>query len=281
MQKPIRRSIRRRSTTLNKILNRSTHCDVHASDELRNRLADARTVCVLTGAGISVESGLSTFRNPGGLWDRYRPEDLANEEAFRRDPALVQGWYMARRRQAKEAQPNAGHRALARLEEQVEDFLLVTQNVDGLHARAGSRRMVELHGNIVDEFCIECGKHAEEMPDTTEGLRTCTACDGFLRPGVVWFGEVLPVSAFNRAMQIASRSNVFLSVGTSAIVYPAAGLPLVAKENGAYVVEINVEPSALAHVMHEVLLGPAGIILPELVSAEKSGRNRSELESFA
>lgn len=266
---------------MNDALNRSTKSDACASDELRNRLADAHTVCVFTGAGISVESGLSTFRNPGGLWDRYRPEDLATEEAFRRDPALVQGWYTARRQQATDAQPNAGHRALAWLEEHVEDFLLVTQNVDGLHARAGSRRMVELHGNIVDEFCIECGKHAEQMSDAAEGLRTCTTCDGLLRPGVVWFGEVLPVTAFNRAMDVAKRSNVFLSVGTSAIVYPAAGLPLVAKENGAYVVEINVEPSALAHVMDEVLLGPAGVVLPELVSARKSGRDRSELESLA
>jgi len=262
-------------------LKKSTGDHVHASEELRNQLADAQTVCVLTGAGISVESGLSTFRSPDGLWDRYRPEELANEEAFRRDPALVQGWYVARRQQAREAQPNEGHRALVRLEDHVEEFLLVTQNVDGLHSRAGSRRMVELHGNIVDEFCIECGKYCEEERDVEGELRTCTACSGLLRPGVVWFGEALPVEAFNRAMQIASCSNVFLSVGTSAIVYPAAGLPLVAKENGAFVVEINVEPSALAHVMDEVLLGPAGIILPELVSAIEFDRNSSEPESLA
>ncbi len=239
-----------------------------ASDELCSRLRSARSICVLTGAGMSVESGLATFRDPGGLWDTYRPEELANEAAFRRNPALVQGWYDARRRQALDAEPNPGHRALAKLENSVEEFTLVTQNVDGLHQRAGSENIIEIHGNIVDELCIECGRPADgtEAAPGDDALRRCRSCEGLLRPGVVWFGEMLPEGAFSRAAQAAAAADVFLSVGTSSVVYPAAELPHIAGNSGSYVVEVNVEPSAAANSMSEVLVGPAGSILPELAA---------------
>ena len=238
---------------------------------VRDRLSQARSVVVLTGAGISVESGLSTFRDPGGLWTAYRPEDLANEAAFRRDPMLVQNWYTVRREQAAAAQPNAAHRALALLETILDDFLLVTQNVDGLHARAGSRKLVELHGTLAKEFCIECGFEPRDPVENTSELRLCADCSGLLRPGVVWFGESLPSGAFESAIGAANQCDVFLSVGTSSVVYPAAQLPLQAKEHGAFLVEVNVKPSAIASVMDVVLEGPAGQILPDLIPVETEG----------
>ncbi|GMQ80752.1 MAG: NAD-dependent deacylase [Rhodothermia bacterium] len=255
----------------------ATHSNM-PSERLLTRLKQATSLCVLTGAGISVESGLSTFRDPGGLWEEYSPEDLANEAAFRRDPQLVQGWYQARLKQAKGAQPNAGHLAITELDELCDRFLLVTQNVDTLHKRAGTKRMVELHGNIVDERCIECGEPSDHAVLSKDGLRCCADCSGLLRPGVVWFGESLPTDPFERASEAALTSDVFLSVGTSSIVYPAAGLPLLAKQSGAYVVEINVEPSALSHAMDELLLGPADDILPALVEHMRSAQNQKELE---
>lgn len=226
--------------------------------DVGQRLASAQSVVVLTGAGISAESGLATFRDPDGLWNRYRPEDLANESAFRSNPRLVQDWYAARKEKAERAEPNAGHKALARLEQIVDEFLLVTQNVDGLHARAGSHRVVELHGSIMDEYCIDCHRPADSHVDNADGLRKCRACSGLLRPGVVWFGESLPADSLDQASRAAQKSDLFLSVGTSSIVYPAAGLPLIARESGSFVVEINVKPSSLADVMDCVLLGPAG-----------------------
>ena len=250
----------------------STHSTV-PSERFLARMEEATSLCVLTGAGISVESGLATFRDPGGLWEEFSPADLANEVAFRRDPQLVQGWYQARQKQALGAEPNTGHLAIAELDELCNRFLLVTQNVDTLHKRAGTKRMVELHGNIVDERCIDCGEPSDQAVLSDDGLRRCGDCNGLLRPGVVWFGESLLTNLFERASEAALASDVFLSVGTSSIVYPAAGLPLLAKQSGAYVVEINVEPSALSHAMDELILGPAGDILPVVVEHMRSLQN--------
>ena len=224
---------------------------------------------MLTGAGISAESGVPTFRDPGGLWQRFRPEELANVDAFMRNPTLVQGWYAHRREVVENVRPNPGHEALAALEGLVGEFLLATQNVDDLHRRAGSRNVIELHGNLTRSFCIDCGVPAE--PDTLAALpddeARCGACDGLLRPDVVWFGEMLPEGAMERAAEAAARCDVFLSVGTSAVVYPAAGLPLVARDGGAFVAEVNVERSAIAREMSEVVLGRSGEVLPALVAA--------------
>jgi NAD-dependent deacetylase len=243
------------------------------SDTLVERLVRARRVGVLTGAGISAESGVPTFRDPGGLWQRFRPEELANVEAFLKNPALVQGWYAHRRAVVEEAMPNPGHEALADLERLVTArggaFLLATQNVDGLHRRAGSERVVELHGTLTRSYCIGCEREATEaeLAAVEAGeLARCPACGGLLRPDVVWFGEMLPEGAMEQAAEAAVRSDVFLSVGTSAVVYPAAGLPLLAKEGGAYVAEVNPERSDVAWQLDEHVRGKAGEVLPALVA---------------
>lgn len=245
------------------------------SKKLIQRLAEAHHVAVLTGAGISAESGIPTFRDPEGLWEQFKPEELANIRAFLQNPVLVQGWYHHRRAIARETKPNAAHIALVELENHVPDFTLITQNVDNLHHRAGSRRVVELHGNISRNYCIDCGREAVETDmDTLSGGEpsTCGYCGGLFRPDVVWFGEMLPYEAVVAAENAALAADVFLSIGTSALVYPAAGIPVKAKENGAYVVEINVKPSAIASSMDEVLLGKAGDILPQLVRDAVGGK---------
>ena len=245
------------------------------SHELVDRLARARHVAVLTGAGISAESGIPTFRDPGGLWEQFKPEELANVQAFLRNPKLVQAWYAYRRSVALEKRPNPGHEALVELEDLIPNFLLITQNVDHLHQRAGSTNMAELHGNITRSYCIDCGKTAteEEMAPIASGaLARCHACDGNIRPDVVWFGEMLPEGVMEWAGEAARRAEVFLSIGTSAIVYPAAGLPLTARKNGAYVAEINIEASAIAGYVDEVVLGKAGEVLPALVQAVREKR---------
>ena len=246
------------------------------SGELVQRLSSARHVAVLTGAGISAESGIPTFRDKDGLWERFKPEELANVRAFLRNPELVQKWYEHRRSVAHQTQPNAGHRALAELEALIEDFTLVTQNVDDLHRRAGSRRVIELHGNITRSYCIDCAQPAGEevMRPVAEGRRAvCPSCGGLVRPDVVWFGEMLPEGAMETAYAAAERADVLLSVGTSAVVYPAAGIPLQAKAAGAFVVEVNIEPSAIADEMDEVVLGRAGEVLPALVESVKRNKN--------
>ncbi len=226
----------------------------------------ARRVAVLTGAGVSAESGVPTFRDPDGIWARMRPEELASVEGFLANPDLVQAWYAHRRETVGRVMPNAGHDALARLEAAVEarggTFVVATQNVDGLHQRAGSRNVVELHGSLARQFCIACGTDADE---DTEG--TCVACGGRVRPGVVWFGEALPPEAWDAAEVATLGADVFLTIGTSAVVYPAAGLPVVAKRAGAYVAEINPVPSDIAGALDEVVVGMSGVVLPALVDA--------------
>ena len=233
------------------------------AESLLQQLRSARKIVALTGAGISAESGLATFRDAQtGLWSKFRPEELATAEAFRRDPKLVSDWYAWRREQALKAQPNAGHVALAEMERRAPEFLLVTQNVDGLHQRAGSKLAVELHGNIHRSRCFE-NDCATENFDLTE--RRCRSCGGYLRPGVVWFGEMLPVDALERAIVASQSCNVFFSIGTSSVVYPAADLWRHAKDNGAVVIEINKDPTSLTPLADHSFLGKAGEILPELV----------------
>ncbi len=236
----------------------------------------ARHVAVLTGAGVSAESGVPTFRDPGGLWERFRPEDLASVEAFLRNPQLVQAWYAYRRKLIEQVEPNPAHVALAELEQMIPDFTLITQNVDRLHQRAGSQKVVELHGNILRNYCMECGREAtsEELAAIEKGLPArCKVCGGLIRPDVVWFGEPLPVEALEEARRAAERAEVFLSVGTSGVVYPAAELPLLAREAGVYVAEINLQRTALSPYVDETILGKAGEILPQLVEAVRRVRS--------
>ncbi len=237
------------------------------SDELIANLRSAKSICVLTGAGISAESGVPTFRGEEGLWKKFRPEELANFDAFMRNPELVWEWYRYRRKLIHEVKPNPAHYALVELERSTGDFTLVTQNVDNLHRRAGSQSVVELHGNIERSYCVECNAVATESElENQSGAPRCRKCGGLVRPDVVWFGEMLPVDALSKAESAAKRCDLFFSIGTSAIVYPAASLPFTALSHGAYVVEINRESTDLSSRAHAALFGKAGEILPDLVS---------------
>ena len=228
-------------------------------------LKGAKAIAILTGAGVSAESGVPTFREASGLWKQFRPEELATPEAFARDPQTVWEWYHWRRRLIAEAQPNAGHRALARLEQRAPKFTLVTQNVDGLHQAAGSKEVLELHGSIWKMRCTWCGREWTDR-DTREGrqLVSCS-CGGLARPGVVWFGEGLPPDTWKAAEQAIKGCDLLLVIGTSAVVYPAAGLVPLARSSGAKVIEVNIEAIPLAGIVHVHLNGRAGEILPELV----------------
>jgi NAD-dependent deacetylase len=241
-----------------------------ALDELAGRAAEAlrkaRHVCVLTGAGISAESGIPTFRDAlTGLWAKFSPEELATPEAFERDPETVWSWYEWRRQLVRQAQPNAGHFALAELARRVPCLTLVTQNVDGLHQRAGSPGVLEYHGNILRDRCTVEQIVAERSEDTRTGLPRCAACGGLLRPDVVWFGEAIPAGPMTVAAAAAEDCDVFLSVGTSSLVYPAAGLAEVALRRRATVIEINPNATDLSPHADLVLAGPSGQILPALL----------------
>lgn len=239
-------------------------------DLAAEKLRLARAVSVLTGSGISAESGIPTFRGEQGLWKTYRAEELATPEAFRRQPDVVWEWYRYRRKLIRQAAPNPAHLALAELEQEKELFALITQNVDGLHRQAGSVKIFELHGNILQDRCMECGAQREAPPesDTAADLPRC-ACGSIFRPGVVWFGENLPAGVLEAAMHAAAQSDVFMSIGTSSIVYPAAGLIEVAKSGGAFVIEINPEQTPHTQVADIHFAGAAGAILPKIIRTMK------------
>lgn len=239
---------------------------MNISAKLKCLLKEAKSICILTGAGISAESGVETFRGANGLWSKLKPEELASFDAFMRNPEMVWEWYNYRKKIMHEVKPNSAHYALAKMENLVKDFTLVTQNIDNLHCRAGSRNVLELHGNIERSYCIGCGKIFENIEITSDNkIPHCTICNGLIRPDVVWFGEMLPEGVFEKSMEAAMRSDIFFSVGTSAVVYPAAGLPLTAKRAGAYVVEINTDTTEISHQVDECLVGKAGEILPLIV----------------
>jgi len=240
--------------------------------ELVNKLLRANVVSVLTGAGVSAESGVPTFRDPGGIWERFRPEQLANFEAFMSNPDFVWSWYQHRREIMRDVKPNPGHFALAEMEGLFPEFNLITQNIDNLHFRAGSKRITELHGNIERNYCINCRTFYSEIDVKEKSVLKCTKCGGLVRPDVVWFGEMLPSGALQFAENCAMNSDVFFSTGTSAEVYPAAMLPMIAKQSGAYVVEINIKPTVLSHDVDELLQGKSGEILLQLVDEVKKER---------
>ena len=231
-------------------------------------LRSARFVAALTGAGISAESGLATFRDAqSGLWARFEPRELATPSAFARNPKLVWDWYAWRREQVAAARPNAGHLALAELEQRVLEFALITQNVDGLHQRAGSRNPIELHGNITRVKCSREGAIVGRWDAPPDAVPRCASCGALLRPDVVWFEEMLPEHALAAAGNAARRCDVLLVVGTSAEVYPAAALPALARRSGAIIVEINPNATSLSGTVDHVLRGTAGAMLPALVAA--------------
>jgi len=225
-------------------------------------------VVAFTGAGMSAESGVPTFRGDDGIWKKFRPEELANFDAFMRNPELVWEWYKQRKSIIASIKPNNGHYALATMERHFESFAIITQNIDNLHRRAGNASIHELHGNIERNYCMECGATCtNEIILKQQGAPRCPECRGLVRPDVVWFGEMLPEDAWNASAAAAERSEVFFSVGTSGVVYPAASLPAIAKQAGAYVVEINLEPTDLSERADEVLLGKSGEILPMILQS--------------
>ncbi|MGD8397902.1 MAG: NAD-dependent deacylase [Anaerolineae bacterium] len=227
-------------------------------------MASVRSVAVLTGAGVSAESGVPTFRGEGGLWRNYRAEDLATPGAFRRNPALVWEWYNWRRGLIAPCRPNPAHETLAEMERHFPDFTLITQNVDGLHSLAGSDHIVELHGNIWHLRCTRgCRPPWEDRSaDLTDLPPHCPGCGALARPDVVWFGESLPGPALQAAWAAAGRCQLMLVVGTSAVVQPAASLPLIAREAGAYLVEFNPQPTPLSGRVDEAIREPAAQALP-------------------
>lgn len=219
-------------------------------------------VVVLTGAGVSAESGVSTFRDNGGLWDNHRVEDVATPEAFDRDPALVQRFYNQRRAALKTVAPNAAHQALAAAEQRFDSFLLVTQNVDDLHERAGSQKLLHMHGELLKQRCVQC-HHISPINNDISAEDLCSHCgsQGSLRPHIVWFGE-MPLY-MDEIMLALMQCDLFVSIGTSGAVYPAAGFVEIANQAGARTVELNLEPSDQNNHFQQAIHGPASQVVPE------------------
>lgn len=236
----------------------------------------AKHLLVFTGAGVSAESGIPTFRDAlTGLWSNFDAEDLATPEAFLRDPELVWGWYEWRRSKVLQSQPNSAHQAIAHLASLVPRLTLVTQNVDDLHERAGSPSVLHLHGSLHHPRCFRCAHPLSVLPnplDITQGEQPlappiCTQCGGLVRPGVVWFGEMLPEQALAEAFEAARDCDLLLSIGTSGVVYPAAQIPSIAWQAGATVVHVNPQPQPVRAEREFSLVGAAGVLLPQLVQS--------------
>lgn len=235
-------------------------------EKLAEIISNCSVGAVLTGAGISAESGVPTFRGKEGLWGKFRPEQLASMEAFIASPEIVWEWYNWRRELIGKVKPNAGHHALRDLESFFDSFTLITQNVDNLHQLAGSSDILEMHGNIYRNKCAQCGKMLDDDKDIDPAnILACDQCGGKIRPDVVWFGEMLPEGVIEGAFEAAGKAEVFFSIGTSALVHPAASLPLVAKRAGATLVEINPEETPLSPLADFCFQAKSGELLPELI----------------
>jgi len=240
-------------------------------------LVQAQRIAALTGAGVSAESGVPTFRDAlEGLWAKYDPTELATPQAFARDPKTVTRWYDERRTKLAACEPNTAHRALAELQRDMRAqgriFTLLTQNVDRLHQLAGSEDVVELHGSLWLWRCVECGEEREERGSAFETHPPRCECGGMRRPGVVWFGEALSEDALAASYEAVESCDLFLSIGTSAVVHPAAGFAQLAQAAGARVAEINRDPTPISGVVDWSVLGPAGETLPELLDAVRKSR---------
>jgi NAD-dependent deacetylase len=233
-------------------------------------LSGARSIACLTGAGVSAESGVDTFRDAQtGLWSHFDPRMLASQDGFAEDPGLVWRWYMGRLSQVEQAQPNPGHHALANMERLMPGFTLATQNIDNLHERAGNRSVLHLHGRINAFHCNDCDSDYTLCDeDRTAALPPfCTSCGGWVRPAVVWFGEMLPERVLAHAYRAVEQCDVLLVVGTSGVVYPVASMPELAARSGATVIDVNPEPNPVSELADVYLCGPGGVILPRLFEA--------------
>ena len=239
-------------------------------ESLAKRITSNSYIVFLTGAGVSAESGVPTFRCAEGLWVKFKPEELANFNSYMKNPALVQTWYRHRAEIVNNVKPNPGHMVMADMESKVATCAVITQNVDNLHQRAGSKEVIELHGNILRNYCIDCEAQFDGQFLIENGESTLCTCGGLVRPDVVWFGEMLPANSFQIAEKHARKCDLFISVGTSGIVYPAAGLPGLAKSSGAFLVEINTEVTDLSFLMDVTFQGKSGEILPKLMPLLKS-----------
>lgn len=238
-----------------------------------NRLLEAKSVVFFTGAGISSESGIPTFRGKDGIWNKLKPEELANFDAFMKNPGMVWEWYSHRKKVVHDSQPNNAHLAIAEMQNIFDKVAVVTQNIDNLHRRAGSNNIYELHGNIERNYCIKCKTvYNGELP--FEGkIPKCTKCGGLIRPDVVWFGEYLPQDQFSASDLAARECDVFFVVGTSAVVFPAASLIYTARDSGAYIVEVNIEETGISYLADQSFYGEAGRILPLIVERLKPGKD--------
>jgi NAD-dependent deacetylase len=241
---------------------------IQIDKSLIDTLRESESIVFFTGAGISSESGIPTFRGKDGIWNKLKPEELANFNAFIRNPEMVWEWYNHRKKIIHEAQPNAAHLTIAEMQNHFKNVTVVTQNIDNLHRRAGSNTVFELHGNIERNFCINCKKFYNEELDFSKGIPKCE-CGGLIRPDVVWFGEYLPEDQFLGGEKAAISSDVFFVVGTSAVVYPAAGLVYTAKQSGATIVEVNIEETPLSSIANYSFFGKAGEILPGILEEYK------------
>ena len=231
----------------------------------RNAVKECRSLCVLTGAGVSAESGVPTFRGPGGMWRNRDPMSLATPEAFAADPKTVWEWYQWRRDLIRKCAPNPGHDAIAAIEREKEDYLLVTQNVDGLHRLAGSKKMVEFHGSIWAVRCAGCGREEEVRSNFPLLPPRCPSCGDLLRPGVVWFGEQIPSEALKASLDMVERCDLLLVAGTSSVVQPSASFAFAVSQRGGTVIEINLEETPVSGAARFSLRGKTGELLPAIL----------------
>ncbi len=251
--------------------------DIKFPEKFIDRLKKAENIVFFTGAGISAESGVPTFRGKDGIWNKLKPEELANFDAFLRNTDMVWEWYQHRRKIVRETGPNPAHKTIAEFEKYFSNVTVVTQNVDNLHKRAGSSKIYELHGNIERNYCIDCKKwfNNVEIDESKKGAIKCDECGGLIRPDVVWFGEYLPQQEFQKSELEAERSDICFVVGTSAIVYPAAYIPLTAAQSGSYIVEVNIEETEFTRNAHFSMFGEAGKMLPKVLEEVKKLKGNS------
>jgi len=238
-------------------------------NSLIEKLKNSSSLVFFTGAGISAESGIPTFRGKDGIWNKLKPEELANFDAFMRNPKMVWEWYNHRKKIIHDSKPNPGHITIAEMQNYFKSVIVVTQNIDNLHRRAGSESIYELHGNIERNFCINCKTFYNKELDFIDGIPKCK-CGGLIRPDVVWFGEYLPEDQFSGGEKAATNSDIFFIVGTSAVVYPAVGLVSMAKQSGSVLVEVNVDTTDISSYVDYSFKGEAGKFLPKILEEYRS-----------